>query len=964
MPRSTSIVLGAALLMWCPPVAAQPATAHPLGSSWIDVPVRGGSRALAELAGVDTTGPRAQLLLDVTRLIYDLRQRENTSERRRGPLRAHVVGMPAMSVEPGDTVPVPLSADVWSTAIFGRAVAHDGLVAAILADRNAALLYYGLFAADEGLLEFLASHRTLLTFLYKQHAAAFSTLGRSVIVREGRIVLPGGPDVTPVWEAIVGASSTSPERFIRQLFAKNGSRLAYLLDALQQLDRPHQQFAFGAAIADPRARIDRFRALLTAFADSDPLWSPQVTPFSRMAYDATYAVNVVRLEPGGRLAGPSWLGFWTTAFRDEGRPLDGLKEVSSASWQESLDAASLVSLIAHPDPLLRKARLDALLFAQRTFPSPLPEQAADLLTAVRGALRMPALVLSLERMGLRDPSTFAKAVRHAQRLNEVGVPRRLTAALAQFQGALAVIDRARVTRWIDESTAGQLVQSALDVPFGSDEYGGQMAAWLANELLPALSLATGVPIAPGGREAFLVRLLAGAPRARDTSSGPADAVVRWEDLEYRVDLGAAPLARLAKTREKQASYSLDTAIEFSSLSVALSSDASTPSAGLGAGPTAAERIDALAALVPSIPSPETHGDETAGAIDVRAAAEPIVEELRKTKSAAADRIARTARPLVRLADHLVGETLTSLAYAPHLGDPDGAALLAGDVAARHDFGLGATTRARAWTAWSIPQEKVGAGVVWHVQGALLGLDVALASLALRRIGSELAPQAPAIHDNDRIVFSQTVALSNPYDLTDSGRDALALAQRRGREQVIALLTNAAGLETLHQAVPLDAWRRRVVGWTAVHQPALAARLFTRADAVWLAAPHLLTTAEIDAWGASGMPSVGCLCTRFPASAGWELVTGRHSTGLLATRITDLMLRIAEVLSDLKLPAALARDILAAATPDLIGEARPIHFDDWLSVAQYVNEIGRTRFEDFIASLTAIGPLVPVLATEP
>lgn len=958
--RLASVVFLVAVLLWGRPSLAQShATGRSFASSWSDVPVPGGTAALAAMAGLDSDGVRARLLLDVVRLIYDLRQRENNSERRRGPLRDYVLGMQNMpAAGADDAVPIPLSAEVWSSAVFLKPVPPHALAGAILSDRAASLLYYGLFAAEDGFLEFLGTHRSLLTFLYREHAADFSTLGRSVVVRGGRVDTPGGLEAAALWEGLIGEPVTSPERFIRQLFTRHGGRLAYFLDTLSHLDNAHQQYALGASTANARLRLERFKALFEAFSSADPLWSPQITPFGRMAYDAAHVLNMVALNDEGRLVGPPWLGFWTAAFRDDARLADSARE-GTLTTPEGVDAASLVNLIGQPDSLVRKSRLDAVLFAQRVFPSASAAQAPDVFVAVRGVLRAPALIFALERLGVREPEVFAGAARHAQRLLGSGDPKRAATALAQFQGALAIIDRARFNRWIDASAAERLVQSEIAVTLSDEnEYAGQIAQWIVRELLPALGRATGIPVDPRGREQLVLRVLAGPATASGGRAAKREGVVRWEDLDYTVDLGASSLARLTKTREKQGSYVLDTALDFSALSAALA-------AGVASASALQERVGALAALLPMIPPPDTSSDEAAVVVDVRAATEKILDDLRTLRTGISlDRVARIARPLLRISDHLLAETLTSLAYAPYLGDPDGAALLAGDVAARHEFGLAVTTRSRAWTPWSLPQERVGAGVVWHVQGSLLGLDATLASLSLRRIGTDHAPQAPAIHDNDRAVFAQAVALTNPYDLTDASRDRLADAQRQGRARLKSLLATASGLDDLRRVVPFDEWRLRVIAWTATRQPARAMDLFTLADLVWLAPNDIRTLPDLHEWGSSGLPSTGCLCTRFPDPGGWDEVVGRHSTGLLATRLVDLKLRIADLLAELKLPAGLARDVAAAAMQDMLGEARPVHFDDWLSIAHYVRDMTRARLEDFVASLTATGPLVPLTATEP
>ena len=72
-----------------------------------------------------------------------------------------------------------------------------------------------------------------------------------------------------------------------------------------------------------------------------------------------------------------------------------------------------------------------------------------------------------------------------------------------------------------------------------------------------------------------------------------------------------------------------------------------------------------------------------------------------------------------------------------------------------------------------------------------------------------------------------------------------------------------------------------------------------------------------------------------------------------------MLKTAEALSARRLPATLMRDVAAFAAQDTIDSGRLAYFDDWLSLAFAARDIKDERFDDFVAALTASGPLVPV-----
>ncbi len=108
------------------------------------------------------------------------------------------------------------------------------------------------------------------------------------------------------------------------------------------------------------------------------------------------------------------------------------------------------------------------------------------------------------------------------------------------------------------------------------------------------------------------------------------------------------------------------------------------------------------------------------------------------------RVAPRREPIEDAADAVLAEALLSIAYAADVGDPEGTVLLAGDVSLRHDFGFAARDgEQRLRTAWALPRQDVMPGMPWRVNGSLLGLDVALAPLALRRVNADHVLDAPA-----------------------------------------------------------------------------------------------------------------------------------------------------------------------------------------------------------------------------
>ena len=138
-----------------------------------------------------------------------------------------------------------------------------------------------------------------------------------------------------------------------------------------------------------------------------------------------------------------------------------------------------------------------------------------------------------------------------------------------------------------------------------------------------------------------------------------------------------------------------------------------------------------------------------------------------------------------------------------------------------------------------PEQQLRPGVPWHVRGSLLGLDLGLSSLALRRTSLGALPEAPTLIATDKDIFTKTIALLNMFELHDGDRDAIAEAIARGRERLAALAGRIEGLDGIADDIRLDGWRRRAVRWSLAHDPAARAGLLfaVGADAPRGAAGH-------------------------------------------------------------------------------------------------------------------------------
>lgn len=306
----------------------------------------------------------------------------------------------------------------------------------------------------------------------------------------------------------------------------------------------------------------------------------------------------------------------------------------------------------------------------------------------------------------------------------------------------------------------------------------------------------------------------------------------------------------------------------------------------------------------------------------------------------------------------IADALLTLIYAPALGDPEGPALLGGDVAQRHNFGLvGPAGMRRDFVAWSLPREQVGDGSPWHVEGSILGLDIALARLALRRIADNEMPVAPTINLNDQLTFARTVMALNPRLLRDADRDRIVASIARGRERVKAAGANLPTVLALAEEAQLSSSVRQTLAWTITRTPDAVPALFGLRDLFWLGKPDL-PRETIDRWGVYSESLNSRLKTAMPSPAPWEDFGGRPDGGMIATQTPDLILRLAEETSRLKLPAQLVPGLLMYAAQDYWHDVDSRFPDDWPAMARQALALSPSRVEDYVAALAGGGPLRP------
>ena len=85
--------------------------------------------------------------------------------------------------------------------------------------------------------------------------------------------------------------------------------------------------------------------------------------------------------------------------------------------------------------------------------------------------------------------------------------------------------------------------------------------------------------------------------------------------------------------------------------------------------------------------------------------------------------------------------------------------------------------------------------------------------------------------------------------------------------------------------------------------------------------------------------------------------GRPEPRLLIATVADLNLHVAVALSEMRLPAALAKPVLAIAVRDFVDRAPSLHLDDWLTRVRAAQGLSYEQIEDYVSAVVVEGPLV-------
>jgi hypothetical protein len=293
---------------------------------------------------------------------------------------------------------------------------------------------------------------------------------------------------------------------------------------------------------------------------------------------------------------------------------------------------------------------------------------------------------------------------------------------------------------------------------------------------------------------------------------------------------------------------------------------------------------------------------------------------------------------------MLGDLLLALAYVPLLAASDEPTLGA-DVALRHELAapLDALTIRRR-RPWTIASARTRPGIGWHLEGALLGLDLAIPDWYLRR-GEAPPAAAPLLDHTDgtSLALLPVFALNAP-----AIAEPLAAALRSldaGRRLAAGHQTLAA-LDAALAAAGVDPWRRRALR-TGQESPAAVADQLTLEEAWRLGSAEGAFTVRL--------PMDGCACLGSAPPTPW-LLEGRRTSGLIGAVAPDLALRVALYLRENGLPGDLIGHILAGAAVDVIHGVDAVRADDRRALALAGAALEDARLEEHLLALIGSGVL--------
>lgn len=139
----------------------------------------------------------------------------------------------------GSPVPILLTESDWLSAARQDGREHAGLLDALLSDRNVSQLYWALYRNDAETRTALGNDIGLIRLV--PLAPALDLYGSQLLIRSGKVMVPGGIRAEANWNDLVGANPRRPKEFVLRLMDKDKGWMAAYYDALSRTSLAQQE---------------------------------------------------------------------------------------------------------------------------------------------------------------------------------------------------------------------------------------------------------------------------------------------------------------------------------------------------------------------------------------------------------------------------------------------------------------------------------------------------------------------------------------------------------------------------------------------------------------------------------------------------------------------------------------------------------------------------------------------------
>ncbi len=140
-----------------------------------------------------------------------------------------------------EKVPILFGESAWMEAADSRGALPGGVAEALASNPGLARLYVSLSALESDTA--LQIRRAVgLKTLAENYSVTLFHFSSAILIRDGRVVVPGGEKAEATWQSLAGASPAFPAAFIGALFRKDAGKLLAFYAGLMQLDSARQRF--------------------------------------------------------------------------------------------------------------------------------------------------------------------------------------------------------------------------------------------------------------------------------------------------------------------------------------------------------------------------------------------------------------------------------------------------------------------------------------------------------------------------------------------------------------------------------------------------------------------------------------------------------------------------------------------------------------------------------------------------